>query len=187
MVSQIKERTIEEIKAKLENMNTELNKLSYLEIALREAGLSYEIKRFLLEEAASLYEIRKMHEKAAKAMATKASIDVTTKDKIEAYLKAAEMYSKAGKIDFAEEIFLRASREANNEQRAKIGLAKKNIYSRFAKELETQGKKASALKFYEKLIKMEIDPLEKQIIKKRLTEIYKGLGMFREAKFLEGF
>ena len=186
MTSQIKERTVEEIQEKLDGMNTDLNKLSYLEIALKESAINADTKRFLLDMSATLYEKRKMYEKAGKAMANKASMDVLLKDRIESYLKSAELYAQAGKVNYAEDIFLRAHREATKEQQGKIELAKKNIYSRFAKELYTAGKKAHALKFYEKLIRMQIDPAEKEIVKKRLIEIYTSLGMFQESKLAEG-
>ena len=44
---QIRESTIEEIEEKLKEMSTPLNKLAYLESALRESGFSFEIKRFI--------------------------------------------------------------------------------------------------------------------------------------------
>jgi len=55
-----------------------------------------------------------------------------------------------------------------------------------AQELESKGKKASAVKFYEKLIKMKIEEVEKVEIKMKLISTYNALGMFREAKLLEG-
>lgn len=186
MAYPVKEANIEEIKAKLDSMNTDLNKLAYLEIAIKEPKFNYEIKRFLWDETAKLYEQRKMFEKAARAVTNKASMEVSLKDRIESYLRAAELYCKAGKVDSADDIFLKASRECNDLQKAKIALAKKNIYMHVAVELEKSSKKASALKFYEKLIKMHIDPIEKKIVKRKLIEIYKSLGMFREAKLAEG-
>ena len=68
MMPLIKEQTVEEIENKLATMNTDLNKLSYLEIAMKEPSLNHEIKRFILEEASNLYESRKMYEKAGKAI-----------------------------------------------------------------------------------------------------------------------
>ena len=43
-------------------------------------------------------------------------------------------------------------------------LSRKNIYLLSAKELEDKGKKASAVKFYEKLIKMDLEEIEKNEI-----------------------
>jgi tetratricopeptide (TPR) repeat protein len=186
MTITVREKTIEEIESKLSQMNTDLNKLSYLESALREQSFNYETKRFLWGQTSDLYKERKMYEKAAKAMANKASTEITIKDRIESFLSAAELHAKCGKIEESENMFIKAAREANVEQIEKIKLAKKNIYIVFAKELEKNNKKASAVKFYEKLIKMRIDPIEKTLIKEKLLTTYKSLGMFREAKLLEG-
>lgn len=186
MVISIKENTLGEIETKLKEMHTDLNKLLYLESALKEPSFSFELKRHLWGLTGELYEERKMYEKAAKAMANKAITEITLKERTESYLKSAELYTRCGKVEEAENIFIRASREANEEYLNKIRLAKKNIYLVFAKELEANNKKASAVKFYEKLIKMRIDPLEKKLIKEKLFSTYKALGMFREAKILEG-
>jgi tetratricopeptide (TPR) repeat protein len=182
----VRERTIEEISQKLKEMNTSLNKIVYLESALRETGFTFEIKRFLWGELAKLYEEKKMYEKAAKAMSNKAGIEITFRNKIDSFICAAEYFAKAGKVEDAEDMFVRASREANPEQKAKIDLAKKNIYTICARELEQKGKKASALKYYEKVIKMNLEEIEKNQIKEKLISTYKSLGFFREARLLEG-
>ena len=127
-----------------------------------------------------------MFERAAKAMANKAGIEVSFRDKIDSYVTAAELYSRVGKVDDADDMFVQAGRDANSEQKMKIKLARKNIYLISARELERKGKKASAAKFYEKLIKMNLENVEKLEIKHKLLLTYNALGMFREAKLLEG-
>ena len=186
MSIQVREKTIEEIEERLAEMNTDLNKINYLESALKEGDFSFEIKRFLWGNLAKLFEDRKMFERAARAMANKAAMEITFKDKIESYTVSAEFFAKLGRVDDADEMFSRALRDANNEQKSRIKLARKNIYLMNARELEKKGKKASASKFYEKLIKMELDNIEKEVIKERLISTYTSLGMFREAKLLEG-
>ena len=186
MVIQVRERTIEEIEDKLVEMNTDLNKISYLESALKATSFSFEIKRFLWGELSELYAGRKMFERAARAMANKAGVEVMFKDKIDSYITAAEFYAKIGKVDDADDMFLRASRDGNDEQKRAIKLARKNVYSVSAQELERKGKKASAVKFYEKLIKMNLEDVERLEIKHKLLDTYTALGKFREAKLLEG-
>ncbi|MFH1452052.1 MAG: hypothetical protein ABIF88_02670 [archaeon] len=186
MAVQVREKTIEEIQAKLGTMDTELNKIVYLESALRESGFSYEIKRFLYDNLSKLFESRKMYERAGKAMANKASMDISFKDRVENYLTAAELYSKAGKVDDAEDMFTRANRDVGSEMKTKIRLARKNIYLICARDLEAKGKRAGAAKFYEKLVKMNLEEFEKREIKEKLLTTYKALGLFREARLLEG-
>lgn len=181
----VKEKTKQEIEQKLETMNTPLNKIGYLESAMKQ-NFTMEIKRFLWDKLVELYEERGMYEKAGKAMAMRAGIDISFREKIDSYIKAGEMFAKAGKIDDAENMFIRATRDANLEQKEQIKLAMRNVYTLSAKQLEIKGKKASALKFYERLIKMPLSDIEKKEIKKKLVETYKSLGRFRDAELLEG-
>ncbi len=184
MSIQVREKTIEEIEKKLGEMGTDLNKIDYLESVLKSASFSFEIKRFLCKELSELYEERKMFERAARAMSNKAGMEITFKDKIDSYVTAAELFSRIGKVDDADEMFVRAMRDANSEQKTKVKLARKNIYLISAKELESKGKRASAIKFYEKLIKMNLEDVEKNEIKEKLLRTYKALGLFREARLL---
>ncbi len=177
--------SINKIKSKLSTMNTELNKISYLENVIKEKNYTLDVKRFIFSELAKYYELLKMYRKAAKIMNNKANIEITKKDKIDSYLTSAELYSKLGDVDEAEQMFLLAIREASSEQKPAVMLAKKNIYQKFASLLEKNGKKASAIKFYEHLIKMDIDLIERDQIKSKLKNYYNSLGMFREAKLLE--
>lgn len=186
MAIRIKEKSIEEIKSRLLVMQTDLNKIIYLESALRETGFTFEMKRFIWKELGGLYAERKMFEKAAKAYSNKAGVEITIRDKIDSCVSSAEFFSRAGKVDDADEMFFRALREANPEQKNRINLAKKNIYLVCAKDLEKKGKKATAMRFYEKLIKTSLDDVEKKEIKDKLISTYKALGHFREAKLLEG-
>ncbi|MBT3642741.1 hypothetical protein HN604_02280 [archaeon] len=183
---QVREKTIEEIEKKILEMGTSLNKIKYLESAIREVGFSYEIKRFLWKLLAKYYVESGMYEKAAKAMSQKASAEVSFKERIESYLEAGELYARIGKVSDADEMFVRAIRDAPEARKSAIKLARKNIYLVSAKTLEEKGKKASAVKFYEKLIKMNLEEVEKDEIKKKLLATYNALGLFREAKLLEG-
>lgn len=183
---QVRETTIEEIEFKLNEMLTPLNKIAYLESALLESGFSFEIKRFIWNKLAELYEERKMYERAGKAIANKAGVDVARADKIESYLKAGEYFAKAGHVDEADDMFVRASRDGGESDKAKVRLARKNIFLVNAQELEKQGKRVSAVKFYEKLIKMSLPDIEKQEIKNKLIEIYRATGRFKDAELLEG-
>jgi len=183
---QVRESTVEEIEFKLSEMQTPLNKIAYLESALKESGFSFEIKRFIWNKLAGLYEERKMYEKAGRAMANKAGVEVTKNDKIEGYLKAGEYFAKAGHVEEADDMFVRAGRDGEDSDKAKVRLARKNIFLVNAQELEKQGRRVSAVKFYEKLIKMNLPDEEKKLIKDKLIDIYKATGRFKDAQLLEG-
>jgi len=186
MVVMRKEEVLEKINRKLSEIKTSPNKISYIESILKEENFDLEIKRFLLKELSDLYFDRKMFEKSARSISKRATIEISNKERIESYLSAGEIYSRAGKIEDAEEMFVRAMRDSDVNQKERIKLTRKNIYLVLAKDLEGKGKKASATKFYEKLIKLNLEEIEKKEIKERLIEIYKSLGLFREARLVEG-
>ncbi len=184
MVVQVRERTIEEMEEKLLSIDTVLNKIVYLESALKQVGGNFEIKRFLWRELARLYEERKMFERSARAYGNLAAMEPMFRERMDSYVIAAEMLCRAGKISDADDMFVRAARDANKVGKEKISLARKNVYFVFARGLDKKGKRASAVKFYEKLIKMKLDDLEKKEVVDRLKVSYKALGMFREARLL---
>jgi pentatricopeptide repeat protein len=177
---QVLETTLEQIKERLGRMRTNLNKADYLESAFKK-DLSIEIKRFALETLTQIYEQDKMYSKAAKAMSNKARFDPTFKERIISYTKAAEFYCKTGSIEDAEDMFNRAFREANEVEKLDIIRTRKEMYFNSAEQLEKIGKKSSAMKFYEKLIKMRLDELEKEKVKEKLIKTYKLLGRFKDA------
>ena len=186
MTINVRETTLEEVQARLAEMNTDFNKINYLEAALGSGGFTLEIKRFLYGELSELLENIKMIERAAKSIAKKAELEPMKKDKIEGYLKAAELYSEVGKVEEADEMFRRGARDTTESDHARIVLARKNIYMKFAKELESKLKRASALKFYERLFKMRLDDSEREPVRASLISLYKALGLFSEAKMIEG-
>lgn len=181
---QVRERTIEEIERKISTMSTALNKISYLESALKVVSGSFEIKRFIWGELAKLYEERKMFERAARALGSLASMEPMFRERMDSYVMAAEMFCRIGKVEDADQMFVLAARDIGEEGKARIRLARKNVYLSAASELERKGKRASAVKFYEKLIKMRLDDSERGEILDKLRNSYKALGMFREAKLL---
>ncbi|NPE26455.1 hypothetical protein HNV12_00435 [Methanococcoides sp. SA1] len=184
MAVQVREKTIAEIEAKLETMNTSLNKISYLESALSVAGTSFEIKRFVWGELARLYEERKMFERAGRSLANLASMEPMFRERMDSYVMAAELFCRMGKIEDADQMFVSAARDVGDTGKEKVRLARKNVYFKAASDLEGKGKRASAVKFYEKLNKMRLDAVEKEKVVGKLRESYKALGMFREAKLL---
>lgn len=184
MVIQVREKTIEDMEVKLATMGTALNKISYLESALKVVNGNFEIKRFLWGELALLYEERKMFERAARSLGILASMEPMFKDRMDSYVMAAEMFCRIGKIADAENMFTRVVRDAGKADKEKVMLARKNIYFGCARDLEEKGKRASAVKFYEQLVNIRMEDVEKEEVVEKLKIAYKALGMFREARLL---
>jgi len=186
MERSIKERNVTEIDAKLNSIGSYLIKIEYLETALKN-NFTSDIKKFILEKLTALYEENKMFGKAGKLFCDRAMMETGIKGKVDNFLKAAECYSKAGNIENAEQMFIRALRDANSEQQKGIRLATKNIYMASAKELEKRGLRNLSMKMYEKLITLpSLNDIEKNEIKEKLRSTYKALGKFSELKLLEG-
>lgn len=182
---QVKERSYQDVKSKVDSLVTDLTKMEYLESVLKLSDASMDVKKFAYLMLTDLYEKKLMPDKAAKVMCAKAGYDLTFREKIDSYLKAAELFAKAGNIILAEDMFVRATREANGEQQTRINLARKNIYLVVANDLEKKGRMANAVKFYEHLLTLKLDELEKSLIKKKLSDYYKKIGRFNDAKTVE--
>jgi tetratricopeptide (TPR) repeat protein len=182
---QVKERLFQDVKAKYESLMTDLTKMEYLESALKTSDIGMDVKKFALGILAELYEKKLMYDKAAQALFAKAGYELTFREKIETYLKAAEHYTKAGNIIGAEDMFSRAMREANIEQKPKIQIARKNTFLKIAKELENKNRMNHATKFYEHLLTFKLEDTEKEMIKNRLIDYYKRMGRFNELRSVQ--
>lgn len=182
---QVKERNFQDVKSKFDTLATDLNKMEYLESAIKMSDCTIDVKKFAFTNLAELYLRRMMYDKAAKAMYAKAGYETTYREKIDSYLKAGEYNAKAGNIIGADDMFLRAVREGNSEQQPKILLARKNIYMAVAAEQEKKARMSHAVKFYEHLLTMKLDDLEKSLVKKKLIDHYKRVGRFNDAKAVE--
>lgn len=182
---QVKERSLSDVKLRFDTLVTDLTKMEYLESVLKVSDITMDVKKFVFMNLADLYDKRNMFDKAAKAMYAKAGYDVTFREKVDSYLKAGEYAAKSGNLMTADDMFLRASREGNSEQQVRVSLARKNIYLAIANDLEKKGRMSNATKFYEHLLTMKLDDLEKSLIKKKLYEYYKRMGRFNEARMVE--
>lgn len=185
MYGTIQEKTLEEIKQKLDSMTSDFNKINYLEAALSRE-FTFDIKRFLYTKLAELYEAKRMYEKAAKAITNRTINEVTFRERIASFMRAGELYIKAGKIEDGLHTYLKALTEANTTERQEIKMKIKAVLFEGAKEAEKSGRKANVIRYYEKLLELPLSPVEKQEIKAKLLAIYKALGKFSEAKALEG-
>ena len=184
MVIRVAEKSLKEVEERLQKIGTPLIQIQYLESVLSKSFLDLESKRVLWKKLADLYSSRKMFEKAAKALIKKASIEITQSQKADDYITSAEYYVKIGKIQDSEHLFFKALRDCP-DKRQTIRLARKNIYSAYAKIFEREMKKTSAMKLYEQLLKTDLEEIEKKEVKKKLKQLYLSLGMFREARLID--
>ncbi len=175
----VREKTRPEIEAKLKNMSDFL-RMEYLEACLKQQELAHDVKRFVHQNLAMLYEPRSMFSEAAKNMEAVADVSVTFKDKIDAFLKMIELYVKASMFDMADNALRKAMSCANASQRVNIRMNVKEMYKNQAIKYEKIDKPGNAMKIYEKLMALEEDASAKNEVKKKLLPIYERLGKIRE-------
>lgn len=181
----IGEHNFQEVKAKFDSLSSDLMKMEYLESVLKVNEFGMDIRKFVFANLGEIYSKRLMYDKAAKVFYSKAGFDATFREKIDSLLKAGEYYARSGNLIGAEDMFNRASREANVEQKKSIELAKIKVYVTIAEEFEKKGRMTNAVKFYEDLLRMKVSDSDKQKIKAKLIEYYKRMGKFTDAKMVE--
>jgi len=179
------EKNVKEVEEKLRSMTSDLSKISYMESALK-GNMTFDVKRFLYDRLAEIYSGRKMFDRAALAVANKIAITITFREKIETYLRAGELFAKAGRVIDAEHMFNKALGEANVSEKEVIRKKAKETFLIEAQDLEKAGKRATAIIFYERLLGMGLIEQERQTIKQKIIPVYKALGEFAKARAIEG-
>lgn len=174
----IKENTRQEIEARLSSMGDYV-KMEYLSRCLKQ-HLDFDTKRFVILKLASLYEGRSMFLEAGKLLRNVADIEPTQNSRINDLIKSAEMFVKAGNYEEAEMTIKRALNETNEMQKREIKLKFKEMLKNQAKIFSGTDKRKHAMKVYEYLLTIELDPTEKKEIQEKLLKIYENLGKIKE-------
>ena len=170
--------TILKIKKELENKG-DFVQIDYLTKLLHERIPSY-IRRFVHQRLEEIYEKKTMYIDAAKMCNNLAIESVAFSEKRRYHLKEAGLYIVAEKFDETDEAMKKAMREANASEKVEIFITIKEFYKRHAELLEIKRRKNSALKIYEKLLKMNLSNVERKEIQKKLLELYENLGKIKE-------
>ncbi len=149
--------------------------IDYLTRFLKEP-LTMDMKKFVFLKLAVLYEKIGMLKEAAKNYDSAAMVSIAFSEKINHYLKGAELYIKADDFEKADAAMKKAMSQANSIEKNEIYITIKDFYKQQAEAYEKNLKRASAAKVYEKLLEMRISDLERKEIKEKLLDIYEKLG-----------
>lgn len=179
---QTKERTRQEIEARLKSMSDFL-KMEYLENCLKK-DIDFDAKKFCHLNLVELYEGRSMYLEAARNIARVAEIAVTFKEKINAYMRETELWIKAAQYDRADEAFRKALASGNTREKEEMKSSVKEFYKNQALAYEKANRNGNALTIYEKLLTIAKDE-ENIDVKKKLLALYKRLGKIREYTLLK--
>lgn len=174
---QVKETKRNEIETKISQMGDYV-KMGYLEGCLKNP-IDYDTRKFVLIKLAGLYEQGKMFTNAGGAMKNAAEINTTVQGKINDFMKAAELFIKAGNYELAEACVKRAAGESSQTQQKEITVRVKEFYKTKAKLCMNEGKKKNAAGAYEKLLELKLDDKEREEIMKTLAGLYENLGDMR--------
>ncbi len=158
--------------------------IDYLTNFLKES-MTRDMKKFVFIKLAELYEKTGMLKEAAKNHSDAALISIPFAEKINHYVKEAELYIKTGDFEKAEEARKKAMSEANSAEKDEIYLTIKDFYKKEAETYERGLKRAHAARFYEKLLEMRISDSERKEIKEKLMDIYEKLGKTKEYLILK--
>lgn len=154
-------------------------KMDFLQQCLKK-GLDFETRRFALTTLAKIYEGRSMYLEAGKLIRIAADINTTFDAKMQDFLKSAELYIKAGSYEESDISMTKAFAVANERQKVEIKVKIKESYKKQAQDFLKKDKRKHAAEAYEKLLTLDLNPLEKKEVQKTLLELYQKLGKIRD-------
>src|SRR3989338_5117678 len=167
-----------EVESKLNSMGDYV-RMDYLQKILRQ-NIDFDTKKFALVKLAEIYEPRGMFADAAKLMATSAEINTTFDGKMNDYMKACELYVKSGKYDDSDIVLQKALACASAVQKISLKIKRKELVKVQAKELMKKDKRNHAMQAYEKILTLDLSPIEKREAQETLLSLYEKLGRIRD-------
>ena len=174
----IKERSKAEVEKKLSSMGDYV-RIDYLDRILRR-DTPLEIKNFAYEKLSALYEDKGMFAESARNMNALADSSITFREKIQRYVKTAELFIKAGMDNEAEKAFSKALACGSSKEKEEIKGKLKEFYFNQAQFYERGRKSNRALAIYEKILRMKITDIEIKEVKKKMLPLYDKLGKIQE-------
>jgi tetratricopeptide (TPR) repeat protein len=175
---QVKERTKQEIEAKLATMGDYV-KIDYLERVLK-MHLDFETRKYALTVISGLYENRGMFNEAARARKGAAEINTTFRSKIQDYMKSIQLFIRGASFQDADFMFAQALALGNEKDKMEMRAVLKSFYLNEAKDLLARDKRNQAKKVYEKALNLDLNPQEKQHVQQQLLGLYEKLGNVQE-------
>lgn len=140
-----------------------------------------EIKKFCYIKISEIYEKKSMFMDAGNFLEKAAESSISFSEKIEYFIGAAEFFVRGNYLEKADYAFKKALHNANSSEKLKISSKRLEIYYKYAEETDKKGKRAHAIKLYDKLFSMNLPEEKKEEIKKILLRLHEKMGNFKEA------
>lgn len=175
--------TRKDIEARLNNVGDYV-KIDFLSQCLRKP-IDFDTKKFVQLKLALLYEARNMYAEAARLMNSTADINTTFQGKVNDFMKACELFIKAGKYGEADDALKKALVSGTEKQKFEIKAKRKEIIIKQAEYYVKRDKRKHAMEAYEQALKLELNPDEKKKVQAQLLILYQQLGRVKESMALE--
>jgi tetratricopeptide (TPR) repeat protein len=175
--------TRKEIEDKLASVGDYV-KMDYLQRCLK-MQIDFDTRRYVLTRLAAIYESRKMYLEAARLIRIAADINTTYEGKASDFIRSADLFIRGGNFSEADISVSKALATANDRQKIAIKIKVKEAYKTQAREFMSKDKRKHALETYEKIVSMDLDPLEKKETQQQLLFLYDRLGMILESANLK--
>jgi len=160
-------------------------KINYLQRFLREAD-NLETKKFILLHLAGISESRGMWGEAIRNIAAAGDISVTFREKIEFYMKEAELHIKLGKFDLAERAFQKSHSYGNSQEKMQMKAQYIELYRMQARIAEESEKHRKAIEIYEKLFSVTVNEAKRVETREKLADLYERVGRMGDARRMRG-
>lgn len=176
--------TRREVEEKLKGIGDYV-KMDFLSSCLKK-NLDFDTKKFVLVKLTEVYEQRRMFSEAAKMMRAAAEINTTYDGKMNDFMKSCLLFVKGASLDEADVSFTKALGSATDLQKARLKMQRKDAVKELARELIARDKRSHAVLAYEKLLKLELTPEEKNEAQSKLLWLYEKLGKIKDYYALKG-
>ena len=154
-------------------------KMDYLSGCLKNS-LDFETRKFVLTTLSRIYESRAMYSEAGKLIKASADINTTFDSKIGDFMKAVELFVKAGNYDEADNTFNKAIVLGNQIQKGQMKARRKELYFAQAQEFMKRDKRTHAAETFEKCLTLELSDIERKMAQNALLDLYQKLGKIRD-------
>jgi len=155
-------------------------KIDYLKRFLQKAD-NHEMKKFILLKLTGVCEAKNMLNEAVTNIRNAAEISITYREKIEFYMKAAELYIKLRDFENSDKVFKMAYSVGNSKERPNIIHQYKESFRMQASIAEKNGRARYAIEMLERLIRID-QPNEQRIaVRDKLVELYEKMGRMDDA------
>lgn len=159
---------------------SDMLQIEYLESASKLLGGSVDVRRFVHEKLAELYEKKGMFKEAARNIAAAALVCITFREISKLKIKEGELHIRAGEYEAADSAFRQACANSSKQETENINNLRKTIYFEQALEYEKKTRCSHALKIYERLYSEDRSPE----LKEKLRKLYERLGKIMELRQL---